>query len=153
MAGLSVPVQKNLESYQQKYVGNMTARTLFALGAGIATEVLLGTLVYFVLRIPLEAVSLLFFAAAVPFFLIGFWSHKGNPWMRAERFFPLWCKYNFGETVSVRKTSFSASGATGRLEKEALTRDFGKKTRKTRGKACAERSLARFEGAEEAEQG
>lgn len=153
MAGLSVPVQKNLESYHERLVGNMTARTIVALVLGVVTEVLLGLLVYFVLRIPLEAVSLLFFVAAIPFFLVGFWSYKGNPWMRAERFIPLWCKYNFGETVSVRKTSFAADGVTGRLEKEALSRDFRKKIGKTRGKACAERSLARFEGTEEEEQG
>ena len=154
MAGLSVPIQKNLDSYHEKIVGNMTARTLTALALGVVCEVALGIFVYFVLGIPVEALSFLFFLAAVPFFLFGFWSHKGNPWMTAERFFPLWIRFNFGDTVSVRKSSFGASGVTGRLElEEEVDRGFRKRAAETRGRACAERRLARFEGGRPGEQG
>lgn len=144
MAGLSIPVQRNLDSYREKIIGNLTARTLVALVSGVAVETAIGALVYFVLGIPPESVSFLFLIAAVPFFAIGFWTHKGNPWMTAERFLPLWVKYNFDETVSVKRSSFHAAGIDGKLDKEVLTREFSKKAAKTRGKRCAEIYLARI---------
>lgn len=154
MAGLSVPVQKNLESYHEKIVGNMTARTLTALALGVVFEVALGLFVYFVVGLPVQTLSFLFFAAAIPFFLFGFWSYKGCPWMTAEKFFPLWIRFNFGDTVSVRRTSFGASGVTGRLVlEEEVDRGFRKRAAETRGRACAERRLARFEGGGPGEQG
>ncbi|MGO5413919.1 PrgI family protein [Slackia isoflavoniconvertens] len=83
---LQIPIQKDIGEYQEKIVGKMSLRTLVCLSCGFASAIAAACLVYFCLGIPVANATLPVMAAALPFWLAGFWRPFG---MRLEEFLPL----------------------------------------------------------------
>ena len=83
---LQIPIQKDIGEYQEKIVGKMSLRTLACVSLGFASAIAAAAIVYFGLGIEVGNAALPVMAAALPFWLAGFWRPFG---MRAEELLPL----------------------------------------------------------------
>ena len=83
---LQIPIQKDIGEYQEKIVGKMSFRTLICVAGGFASAIAVAAIVYFVFGVPVANATLPVMAAAIPFWLAGFW----RPFdMKLEEFLPL----------------------------------------------------------------
>lgn len=83
---LQIPIQKDIGEYQEKIVGKMSFRTLVCVAGGFASAIAVACIVFFVFGIPVANATLPVMAAAIPFWLAGFWRPFG---MKLEEFLPL----------------------------------------------------------------
>ena len=83
---LQIPIQKDIGEYQEKIVGKMSLRTLACVSLGFASAIAAAAIVYFGLGLEVGNATLPVMAAALPFWLAGFWRPFG---MRAEELLPL----------------------------------------------------------------
>lgn len=93
---LQIPVQKNIGEYQEKIVGKMSLRTLACTAGGFAAAVAVAAFLYLVLGIDVGSATLPVMAAALPFWLAGFWRPFG---MKIEEFAPLFLEHALSEQV------------------------------------------------------
>ena len=91
---LSVSIHKDINEYKPKMVGGLTTRTLLCTAAAVASAVLFGVFVTFVLHVDINDVVYLVWFAAAPAALIGFYQPHG---LDFEKFLPLWYAHNFKE--------------------------------------------------------
>ncbi len=92
---LQIPVQKDIGEYQEKIVGKMSLRTLICVAGGFACAIASACIVYFVFHIEVGSAAFPVMAAALPFWLAGFWRPFG---MKLEEFLPLLLDHHFGST-------------------------------------------------------
>ena len=123
---LSVKVQKDIGEYTEKVVGKMSLRTLACIAAGLASAVVTAALCHYALGIEVADASLPVMAAAIPFWLLGFW----RPFhMRLEEFAPLWLDFHLeDQRLLLTPTPMLAVPGLGRVEP-------GRPSRKARRKA------------------
>ncbi len=88
---LQIPIQKDIGEYQEKIVGKMSFRTLVCVSGGFASAIGAACVVYFGFGIPVANATLPVMAAALPFWLAGFW----RPFdMKLEEFLPLFADHH-----------------------------------------------------------
>ncbi|MSA60247.1 PrgI family protein [Gordonibacter pamelaeae] len=92
---LQIPIQKDIGEYQEKIVGKMSLRTLVCVAGGFACAIASACIVYFVFHIEVGSATLPVMAAALPFWLAGFWRPFG---MKLEEFLPYLLDHHFGST-------------------------------------------------------
>ena len=92
---LQIPIQKDIGEYQEKIVGKMSLRTLACVTGGFACAIAVACIVYFAFRIEVGNATLPVMAAALPFWLAGFWRPFG---MKLEEFATLLWDHHFGPT-------------------------------------------------------
>ena len=90
---LRIPVQKDIGEYEEKIVGKMSLRTLVCVTGGFACAIATACIIYFVFHIEVGSATLPVMAAALPFWLAGFWRPFG---MKLEEFLPLLADHHFG---------------------------------------------------------
>lgn len=123
---LQIPIQKDIGEYQEKIVGKMSLRTLLCVTGGFACAIAVAAIIYFGLHIEVGNATLPVMAAALPFWLAGFWRPYG---MKLEEFLPLLADHHFGS----RRLLFSSpSPALPRVESGPVA---GKPSRKSIRKA------------------
>lgn len=87
---LQIPIQKDIGEYQEKIVGKMSFRTLVCVAGGFASAIAAACIVYFGFGVPVANATLPVMAAALPFWLAGFW----RPFdMKLEEFLPLFADH------------------------------------------------------------
>lgn len=123
---LQIPIQKDIGEYQEKIVGKMSLRTLVCVTAGFASAIAVACIVYFAFRIEVGNATLPVMAAALPFWLAGFWRPYG---MKLEEFLPLLLDHHFGS----KRLPFSTEGAYSSFEQTGPVP--GKPSRKSARKA------------------
>ena len=89
---LQIPIQKDIGEYQEKIVGKMSLRTLVCVACGFACAISVACVIYFVFHIEVGSATLPVMAAALPFWLAGFWRPFG---MKLEEFLPLFIDQHF----------------------------------------------------------
>ena len=90
---LQIPIQKDIGEYQEKILGKMSLRTLVCVAGGFACAILAASVTYFFFHIEVGSATLPVMAAALPFWLAGFWRPFG---MKLEKFLPLLADHHFG---------------------------------------------------------
>lgn len=90
---MQIPIQKDIGEYQEKIVGKMSLRTLVCVAGGFACAIAVACIVYFAFRIDVGNATLPVMAAALPFWLAGFWRPYG---MKLEEFAPLLIDHHLG---------------------------------------------------------
>ena len=123
---LQIPIQKDIGEYQEKIVGKMSLRTLVCVTAGFASAIAVACIVYFCLHIEVGNATLPVMAAALPFWLAGFWRPYG---MKLEEFLPLLIDHHIGS----KRPCFSTQSLTAPFE--ATGPEPGKPSRKSARKA------------------
>lgn len=88
---LQIPIQKDIGEYQEKIVGKMSLRTLACTAGGFASAIGAACIVYFGFGIEVSNATLPVMAAALPFWLAGFWRPFG---MKLEEFLPLFIAHH-----------------------------------------------------------
>lgn len=88
---LQIPIQKDIGEYQEKIVGKMSFRTLVCVAGGFASTIAAACIVYFGFGVPVANATLPVMAAALPFWLAGFWRPFG---MKLEEFLPLFADHH-----------------------------------------------------------
>lgn len=88
---LQIPIQKDIGEYQEKIVGKMSFRTLVCVVGGFGSAIAAACTVYLVFGIPVSNATLPVMAAALPFWLAGFWRPYG---MKLENFLPLFADHH-----------------------------------------------------------
>lgn len=88
---LQIPIQKDIGEYQEKIVGKMSFRTLVCVAGGFGSAIAAACIVYFAFGVPVANATLPVMAAALPFWLAGFWRPFG---MKLEDFLPLFADYH-----------------------------------------------------------
>lgn len=91
---LQIPVQKDIGEYSEKIVGKMSLRTLVCVSCGFAAAIGAACAVYFGLGVPVADATFPVMAAALPFWLAGFWRPFG---MKLEEFLPLFADHQLHE--------------------------------------------------------
>lgn len=124
---LSVKVQKDIGSYEEKVVGKLSIRTLACVIGGIASAIGAAALCHFGLGIDVADASLPVMAASLPFWLTGFFRPHH---MKPEVFVPLWFEHEFGQTRLFFTPSFA-------LEDGSSALVGGKPSRRARKRANA----------------
>lgn len=104
---LQIPIQKDIGEYQEKIVGKMSLRTLACVTSGFACAIAVACVVYFAFHIEVGNATLPVMAAALPFWLAGFWRPFG---MKLEEFAPLLYDHHFGPTRLLYATSNARAG-------------------------------------------
>lgn len=99
---LQIPIQKDIGEYQEKIVGKMSLRTLVCVTGGFACAIAVACIIYFVFHIEVGSATLPVMAAALPFWLAGFWRPYG---MKLEEFLPLLADHHLG----ARRLLFSST--------------------------------------------
>lgn len=89
---LQIPIQKDIGEYQEKIVGKMSLRTLVCVAGGFACAIAVAAILYFVFHVEVGNATLPVMAAALPFWLAGFWRPFG---MKLEEFAPLFLDQHF----------------------------------------------------------
>ena len=112
---LSVKVQKDIGSYEEKVIGKLSFRTLLCIAGGIASAIVTAAICHFVFGIEVADASLPVMAASLPR------PHH----MKPEEFAPLWWKHEFGETQIFYIPTFA-------LDDEDFCLKGGKPTRRAR---------------------
>lgn len=92
---LQIPIQKDIGEYQEKIVGKMSLRTLACVTGGFACAIAVACVIHFAFHIEVGNATLPVMAAALPFWLAGFWRPFG---MKLEEFVPLLYDHHFGPT-------------------------------------------------------
>ena len=123
---LQIPIQKDIGEYQEKIVGKMSLRTLVCVTVGFASAISVACIVYFAFHIEVGNATLPVMAAALPFWLAGFWRPYG---MKLEEFLPLLLDHHFGS----KRLPFSTEGAYSSFEQTGPIP--GKPSRKSARKA------------------
>lgn len=90
---LQIPIQKDIGEYQEKIVGKMSLRTLLCVAGGFSCAIAVSAIVYFAFHIEVGNATLPIMAAALPFWLAGFWRPYG---MKLEEFLPLLADHHLG---------------------------------------------------------
>ena len=83
---LQIPIQKDIGEYEEKIVGKMSLRTLMCVIGGFGSAIAVACFLYLVLGIEVSNATLPVMAAALPFWLAGFWRPCS---MKLEEFIPL----------------------------------------------------------------
>ena len=122
---LSVKVQKDIGSYEEKVIGKMTLRTLACVAGGIGCAIAVAVLCHFGFGINVADATLPVMAAAMPFWLFGFTRPHH---MKPEQFLPLWWRHHFGSKRLLYQPSFVTVSGESRLE-------AGKPSRRARRRA------------------
>ena len=123
---LSVKVQKDIGSYEEKVVGKLSFRTLLCVVGGIASAIATAAICHFVIGIEVADASLPVMAASLPFWLVGF----ARPHhMRPEEFLPLWWKHEFGQTRLLYRPTFVSGEGDFRLVGERPSRRARRRSR------------------------
>lgn len=106
---LQIPIQKDIGEYQEKIVGKMSLRTLVCVTGGFACAIAVACVIYFVFHIEVGSATLPVMAAALPFWLAGFWRPYG---MKLEEFLPLFIDQHFRPQRLLYSTAdpFEATG-------------------------------------------
>ena len=109
---LSVSVHKDIGEYTEKVVGKLSFRTLVCVSCGFASASLSACIVYFGFGIEVGSATLPVMAAALPFWLAGFWRPFG---MKLEEFAPLFLEHRMNNQVMLYETAPALAGckATG----------------------------------------
>lgn len=123
---LQIPIQKDIGEYQEKIVGKMSLRTLVCVTGGFACAIAVACIVYFCFHIEVGNATLPVMAAALPFWLAGFWRPYG---MKLEEFIPLLIDHHFGS----KRLLFSTQGVSAQLGQTGPVP--GKPSRKSTRKA------------------
>lgn len=119
---LQIPIQKDIGEYQEKIVGKMSFRTLVCVAGGFASAIAVACFVYLVLGIPVANATLPVMAAAIPFWLAGFW----RPYrMRLEEFLPLFLDHKT-ECQHMEYVPCAVAGPSGKKPLEAKRRQTRK---------------------------
>ncbi len=126
---LSVKVQKDIGSYEEKIVGKLSFRTLLCVVGGFASAIGAAALSHFGFGIEVADASLPVMAASLPFWLLGF-SRPHH--MKPEEFLPLWWAHEFGENRLVYRPSFVSEDSDFKLIGEKPSRCVRKRM-KTKG--------------------
>ena len=119
---LQIPIQKDIGEYQEKIVGKMSFRTLVCVAGSFASAIAAACTVYFGFGVPVANATLPVMAAALPFWLAGFWRPFG---MKLEEFLPLFASHRF----STQHMEYRPSSAIAWPEPEKKTQ---KQTRRQR---------------------
>lgn len=90
---LQIPIQKDIGEYQEKIVGKMSLRTLLCVAGGFSCAIAVAAIVYFAFHIEVGNATLPVMAAALPFWLAGFWRPYG---MKLEEYLPLLADQHLG---------------------------------------------------------
>lgn len=109
---LSVKVQKDIGSYEEKVIGKLSFRTLLCVTGGIASAIGTAVLCHFGFGIEVADVSLPVMAASLPFWLLGFTRPRH---MKPEEFLPLWWAHEFGRTRILYTPTFALDDGGFRL--------------------------------------
>lgn len=123
---LQIPIQKDIGEYEEKIVGKMSFRTLICVSGGFASAVVAACIVYFAFGIEVGNATLPVMAAALPFWLAGFWRPCG---MKLEEFLPLFLHHAFKEKPMLYETQITQAPLPDTYPAP------GKPTRKARRKA------------------
>lgn len=98
---LQIPIQKDIGEYQEKIVGKMSLRTLLCVAGGFTCAIAAACVTYFCFHVEVGNATLPVMAAALPFWLAGFWRPFG---MKLEEFLPLLADHHFGSTRLLYET-------------------------------------------------
>lgn len=104
---LQIPIQKDIGEYQEKIVGKMSLRTLACVSLGFASAIAAAAIVYFGLGIEVGNATLPVMAAALPFWLAGFWRPFG---MKLEEFLPLLWEHSMNSQTMLYDTGVALAG-------------------------------------------
>lgn len=121
---LQIPIQKDIGEYQEKIVGKMSFRTLICVTGGFASAIAVACFVYFVIGIPVANATPPVMAAAIPFWLAGFWRPFG---MKLEEFLPLFLDHKLEDQHMEYRPC-----CLGDKEQSPTKKDKTKQTRKER---------------------
>ena len=126
---LQIPIQKDIGEYQEKIVGKMSLRTLVCVTAGFASAIAVACIVYFAFHIEVGNATLPVMAAALPFWLAGFWRPYG---MKLEEFLPLLLDHHFGSKRLLFSTedAYSSFEQTGPMPGKPSRKSVRKAKRK-----------------------
>ncbi len=83
---LQIPVQKDIGEYEEKIVGKMSLRTLVCVSGGFLSAIAAACITYLGFGVEVSNATLPVMAAALPFWLAGFWRPCS---MKLEEFIPL----------------------------------------------------------------
>ena len=103
---LSVKVQKDIGEYTEKVVGKLSLRTLACIAGGLASAVGAAALCHLGFGIEVADASLPVMAAAVPFWLAGFWRPHH---MKPEEFAPLWLDFHLEDQRPLLTPTFAVA--------------------------------------------
>lgn len=106
---LQIPVQKDIGEYQEKIVGKMSLRTLVCVVGGFASAIVVAAIAYFGFGIEVGNAALPVMAAALPFWLAGFWRPFG---MKMEEFLPLFLEHHLHDQKMLYETAPALAGCT-----------------------------------------
>ncbi len=101
---LSVKVQKDIGSYEEKVIGKLSFRTLLCVAGGIASAIATAAICHFICGIEVADAAFPVMVASLPFWLLGFARPRH---MKPEEFAPLWWAHEFGQTQIFYEPTFA----------------------------------------------
>ena len=105
---LQIPIQKDIGEYDEKIVGKLTLRTLCCLALGFSAAVAVAAVLHWGLKVDVSAMTLPIMAAALPFWLAGFWRPHH---MKFEKFVPLWLDFKLEDQRILYRSTPVLEGA------------------------------------------